>query len=401
VILGRFRWPPRVAAYALVGILTFVTQPPGATALGAQLAGYLIAGAALLTWGSLDLLPVLRPNGPWARYRTRALLAILFVIAVAAGSAAGAGQGENNCVIMIAGLAATAAGYAFEPLVAWAVTAAGILAFEADWLIYSDGLSQLSTFLLQPLGPVAALLFGLILRGRRIQAEQSAALLAQTRDLQAQERQVDVLGERARIAREIHDILAHSLGALGIQIQTARAVLTDQRDVDRAIDVLVTAQRMAAEGLAETRRAVHALRTDHRPLPEELGRVTAGHGERYHVGVSFAVGGVPRPLPPDATLALLRIAQEALVNAAKHAAGQDVAVRLDYGDSDVRLTVDNHVNPPRSDVMETVTTNGGYGLTGMRERLRLLDGTLVAGPRDDRWIVAAELPRGQAHEAVR
>jgi signal transduction histidine kinase len=166
-------------------------------------------------------------------------------------------------------------------------------------------------------------------------------------------------------------------------------------------DVLVTAQRMAAEGLAETRRAVHALRTDHRPLPEELGRVTAGHGERYHVGVSFAVGGVPRPLPPDATLALLRIAQEALVNAAKHAAGQDVAVRLDYGDSDVRLTVDNHVNPPRSDVMETVTTNGGYGLTGMRERLRLLDGTLVAGPRDDRWIVAAELPRGQAHEAVR
>jgi DNA-binding CsgD family transcriptional regulator len=91
VILGRFRWPPRVAAYALVGILTFVTQPTGATALGAQLAGYLIAGAALLTWGSLDLLPVLRPNGPWARYRARALLAILFVIAVAAGSAAGAG----------------------------------------------------------------------------------------------------------------------------------------------------------------------------------------------------------------------------------------------------------------------------------------------------------------------
>jgi signal transduction histidine kinase len=229
------------------------------------------------------------------------------------------------------------------------------------------------------------------LRGRRIQAEQSAALLAQTRDLQAQERQVDVLGERARIAREIHDVLAHSLGALGIQIQLARAVLTDQRDVDRAVDVLVTAQRMAAEGLAETRRAVHALRTDHRPLNTELGQVSADHGERYHVGVSFAVGGVPRPLPPDATVALLRTAQEALVNAAKHAPGQDVAVRLDYDGRDVRLSVANQVDQARSVAMKTATANGGYGLTGMRERLRLLDATLVAGPRDEQWVVAAEV----------
>jgi signal transduction histidine kinase len=392
-ILGRFAWPSRVAAYALVGILTFVTQPPGATAVRAQLAGYLLAGAGLLTWGSLDLLPVLRPTGPWVRYRPRVLLAILFVIAVGAGFAAGAGQGENNCAIIITGLAATSAGYTYQPLTAWAVTGAGLLAFEANLLVYPDGLGDLSTFLLQPLGPIAALLFGLMLRGRRVQAEQSAALLAQTRELQEQERQVDVLGERARIAREIHDILAHSLGALGIQIQAARAVLTDQRDIDRAVDVLVTAQRMAAEGLTETRRAVHALRTDHRPLNTEIGQATADHGERYHVGVSFAVGGVPRPLPPDATVALLRIAQEALVNAAKHAAGQDVAVRLDFDDRDVRLIVANDVDQARSVPKETATGYGGYGLTGMRERLRLLGGTLEAGPRGSQWVVAAGLPR--------
>ena len=70
--------------------------------------------------------------------------------------------------------------------------------------------------------------------------------------------------------------------------------------------------------------------------------------QRYHVPVSYDTDGVPAALPPDATLALLRIAQEALVNAAKHAAGQPVAVRLDYGDADVRLTVRNDL-PPDAD----------------------------------------------------
>jgi signal transduction histidine kinase len=93
----------------------------------------------------------------------------------------------------------------------------------------------------------------------------------------------------------------------------------------------------------------------------------------------------------------LRVAQEALVNAAKHAAGQPVAVRLDYGEADVRLSVRNDL-APGDDPGETGvgTVNGGYGLTGMRERLRLLDGTLEAGRRGGEWVVAAELPRHPA-----
>src|SRR5262249_60974721 len=89
----------------------------------------------------------------------------------------------------------------------------------------------------------------------RIQAEQAAQLLAQREKLQAEQRRADLLDERARIAREIHDVLAHSLGALGIQIQAARAVLTDHGDVDRAGEILGAAQRMAAEGLVAPRRA--------------------------------------------------------------------------------------------------------------------------------------------------
>jgi signal transduction histidine kinase len=141
---------------------------------------------------------------------------------------------------------------------------------------------------------------------------------------------------------------------------------------------------------------VHALRADTLPLDAELALVSDTHAQRYHVAVSFATGGDPAPLPPDATLALLRVAQEALVNAAKHAAGRGVAVRLDYGDADVRLTVRNDLDPGAADAGPPAalsTVNGGYGLTGMRERLRLLNGTLEAGRRDDQWVVTAGLPR--------
>jgi signal transduction histidine kinase len=192
-------------------------------------------------------------------------------------------------------------------------------------------------------------------------------------------------------------VLAHSLGALGIQIQAAKAVLTDHRDIDRAVEALNTAQRMAADGLTETRHAVHALRVDALPLGDELAEVVDTHRQRYQVPVTFESAGAARPLPPDASLALLRTAQEALVNAAKHAPGERIAVRLDYGQSDVRLSVVNHLNGAQAAVRDTngargPSSAGGYGLTGMRERLRLLNGTLLAGPRDAEWAVTAELP---------
>jgi len=183
--------------------------------------------------------------------------------------------------------------------------------------------------------------------------------------------------------------------AVAAGFAAARAVLTDQADIGKACEILAAAQRMAGEGLVETRRAVQALRADTLPLDEELALVSDTYAQRHRVAVSFDTRGVPGLLPPDATLALLRIAQEALVNAAKHAAGQEVKLRLDYGDSDVRLTVRNDLDPdaPGTDRQADVSTvNGGYGLTGMRERLRLLNGTLKAGPRGNQWVVTAELP---------
>jgi signal transduction histidine kinase len=386
-MLRTLNWVARTLGFAWVGVLAFVLAPPhGALNLPVQIAGYCLAGVGQLAWALLDLYPDAAP------YRTRALPVALGVMAVGTGIAGTAGSG--GIALVIFGFVATmVAGSEAGLEAALAVTAAGILAIEVSGLVFNDSYGGL-------LGLPAVLLAGLMVgrnRGAyRIQAEQAAALLAQRERLQAEQRRADLLEERARIAREIHDVLAHSLGALGIQIQAARAVLADHGDVVKAGEILAAAQRMAAEGLVETRRAVHALRADTLPLAEELALVSDTHAQRYHVAVSFDTGGAPAPLPPDATLALLRITQEALVNAAKHAAGHGVAVRLDYGDADVRLTVRNDVDPaaPGTDRQADLSTvNGGYGLTGMRERLRLLNGTLEAGRRDDQWVVTAELPR--------
>jgi signal transduction histidine kinase len=201
------------------------------------------------------------------------------------------------------------------------------------------------------------------------------------------------LDERNRIAREIHDLLAHSLGALGVQIHAAQAVLTDQRDIDRAVELLGHARRMATDGLNETRRALHALRAGTPPLPEALADLGADHQRRYRAQVRFEVTGAPRSLSADASLALTRAAQESLVNTAKYAPHQPVEVRLGYHEGRTALTVVSRLPGPADDHSGLETVNGGYGLAGMRERLLLIDGSLHAGPDDGNWVVTAQVPQ--------
>jgi signal transduction histidine kinase len=387
-MLRTVNWLARALGFAWLGVLTFVLAPPrGTTAVLVQVAGYCLLGVALVALGLLDVRPVA------ARYQARALVVIRVTIAVAAGLACGAGYG-GSAMVAFGFVAAMMAGADSDLTAALAVTGAGVLAIEVSGLAFGEGYG---TLLGLPAIVIAGLIIGRNRAAYRIQAEQAAQLLAQRDELEAEQRRADRLDERARIAREIHDVLAHSLGALGIQIQAARAVLADYKDIDRADEILAGAQRMAAEGLVDTRRAVHALRAGTLPLDEELARVSDTHAQRYHVPASFDVSGIPAPLPPDATIALLRIAQESLVNAAKHATGQSVAVRLDYTGADVRLTVRNDLAPGAGADTPAgpSTVNGGYGLTGMRERLRLLNGTLQAGRHDNQWVVTAELPRRQ------
>jgi signal transduction histidine kinase len=375
----------RAAGYIWLGLVAFVIFPPHKAAeAGVQAACYAIVGLAIVALTVIDLRPAAAP------FRDRWQPALLGLIAVAAGFASGTGDGASALIVSALVAAMMAAGeISFTSGVA--VAAAGILAVAISGLVSGASIGVLLGF---PLLVISGLVIGHNRGAYRVRAEQAAELLAQRERLEAEQRRADLLDERTRIAREIHDVLAHSLGALGIQIQAARAVLSDRGDVAKADEILATAQRMAADGLVETRQAVHALREDNLPLAGQLARVSDTHAERFRVPASFATGGTARPLPPDAIVALLRVAQESLVNAAKHAAGQPVSVRLDYDAAAVRLTVRNELGPGQAadGIPELSTVNGGYGLTGMRERLRLLSGSLQAGRRDNEWIVTAELP---------
>jgi signal transduction histidine kinase len=413
----RVYWLIRVAAFVVIGLLALISPSHSAGERAVQIACFSTVGLALLAWIAADVS---------TRYRAWGLPVAFGVMAIAGGVAA-VTSGSGQSLVAFACIAASWSASETGLRTSIAVAAAGIVPI---WVAGAIVDSSFGTMFGYPLLIVVCAMIGLNRRSYRVQAEQSAALLAQHERLRAEQRRADVLDERARIAREIHDVLAHSLGALGIQIQTAKALLTDRGDIDRAVEALATAQRMAADGLTETRRAVHALRVDALPLGEELAAVVDTHRQRYHVPATLETSGVARALPPDAALALLRTAQEAMVNAAKHASGQRVAVRLDYGENDVRLSVVNGLagggtpvqaggGTPAGDGTGASVRNGldgggtpagdgtgasvrrpgstgGYGLTGMRERLRLLNGTLLAGPRENEWAVTAELPLADA-----
>jgi signal transduction histidine kinase len=301
------------------------------------------------------------------------------------GAAVGGG---GEIMVGFSAVALVSAAEALSPPVYLALALLGVLAAEIALTVFRRDLSpQLGYPLLLAVG----VLMGRNRAALQVQAEQARQLLAQHEQLRAEQRRADVLEERARIAREIHDVLAHSLGALGIQLQTVRALFTVLGDPDRALEALATAQRMASGGLTETRRAVHALRTDTLPLHDELARAIAELDERHHIDVHYQTTGTPLPVPPEASVALLRIAQESLVNAVKHAPGAAVTVDLNYREDGVRLTVANPLTADRpSDALRTL--DAGYGLTGMRERLLLLRGSLEAGQRDGQWVVVADLP---------
>ncbi|HEY7173894.1 MAG TPA: histidine kinase, partial [Micromonosporaceae bacterium] len=325
-------WAARAFGFIWIGLITFVAQSQAAdrSDLGLQIGGYAIIGVAMLAWSLMEW------RSPAGISRDWALPATLGVIAAVSGVLC---MSHNAAFFVVfAAIAALVAGSETTAGPAVAVVGVGILGALIGALAFGANALELVGY---PITMASGLLIGRQRRTYRVQAEQTAELLERSRQLQEQQRRADVLDERTRIAREIHDVLAHSLGGLGIQIQAARAVLTDTGDVDKALDVLATAQRMASDGLAETRRAVHALRVDTLSLDQELRNVAGSHTSQHRTTVDVTVDGTTRDLPPIATIALLRVAQEALVNAAKHAPRQRVEVRLAYEPDRVRLTVAN------------------------------------------------------------
>ena len=154
---------------------------------------------------------------------------------------------------------------------------------------------------------------------------------------------------------------------LASEVQVVRALLTDQRDVDRAAALLAQAQRMTTDGLVDSRRAIQALRDDPTQLDEQISALAETHRARHHTGTDLTIDGDPRPVTAETTVALTRIAQEALVNAAKHAPQQPVRIVLAYPEENVQLTISNPLPGPTSHTAGPTlgSVGGGYGLTGM------------------------------------
>ncbi len=208
---------------------------------------------------------------------------------------------------------------------------------------------------------------------------------------QAAEARAAAAAERGRLAREMHDVLAHTLSALALQLESSRLLARDRGadpEVQRALD---RAHHLAAGGLDEARRAIAAARGEELPGPERLDALTEAFGEQSGIPVRLAVGGSPRELAPDMRLAIYRTAQEALTNIRRHATPIEVEVVLTYGDDETVLVVEdrggaNALPPP------SAPTAGGYGLTGMRERAELLGGRLLAEPTATGFRVELALP---------
>jgi signal transduction histidine kinase len=247
-------------------------------------------------------------------------------------------------------------------------------------------------------GSVASTLIGavpwfLVMRQMRRMREQNIELEAS----QAAEARSAAAAERGRLAREMHDVLAHTLSALALQLESTRLLAHDRgvdADVSRAID---QAHGLAASGLEEARRAISTARGDALPGPERLGRLAEAFAEQSGLPVDIDVTGEPRQLPADARLAVYRTAQEALTNIRRHAAPERVDLRLAYRHDAVELVVEDHsalVSGPDPAALATAIAIGGagYGLTGMRERAELAGGRLVAEPTPDGFRVELWLP---------
>ncbi|MGW7259888.1 sensor histidine kinase [Streptomyces sp. NPDC054834] len=234
----------------------------------------------------------------------------------------------------------------------------------------------------------AATVTGMALAGYvlRLDAEARGSaqrLLAQERAARSAEAESAALAERARIAREIHDVLAHSLSAQLVHLEAARLLIERGADREQILERVVAARGMARDGLAETRQALSALRGELTPLEEFLAELVS-----EAVGAEVTVTGDRRPLSAEASQAVRRVAQEALTNVRKHAHGAKVRIRLEYGEHEVTLGVRDSGGTPG----ELTGAGAGYGLLGMRERAELLGGSLEAGPEEEGFVVTLKVP---------
>jgi signal transduction histidine kinase len=380
---------PRAGDLALALVPVFIAFPgvsvtvDSAPAPSPRWPGYLITGIACAALF-------------WVRRhpRTTAVLTITCAIALAAH-----GYTLSPLLLSPAMVALAFVALRTAQKTAYTYTAAAIVVLLATALGASGPGSPLA---MELIGTVAWLLLAAALgragrlRSAYIEAANARAEYAElTREEEAMRR---VVGERMRIARELHDIIAHHLALANAQAGTvAYLVDTDPAKARAMAGDLNTTIAAALEDLGTTVGLLRQSDDSDSPLEPapglgQLPDLTASFGTAG-LDVAITTDGDPQPLPPGTDLTAYRIIQEALTNVTKHSAATRAQVHLTYTTGHLSITITNDHGGPTLPVTATPTISSGYGLIGMRERAHSLGGRLHAAPRaDGGFQVTAELP---------
>lgn len=219
-------------------------------------------------------------------------------------------------------------------------------------------------------------------------------LLTEQREAQEKLAEHAAADERRRIAREVHDVIAHSLSVTLLHITGARRGLQMDRDIDDAVDSLEQAERLGRQAMADIRRTVGLLDGAAGTIAPEpgVGDISTLVEDFVRAGltVNLEVSGRPDRISAGTGLALYRIAQESLANVAKHAPDAPAEMTLVVSHDSVSLTVANQLPAP-----VLANSGEGRGMRGMRQRVELLGGTIEVGPSGGSWEVRAVVPHSE------
>lgn len=365
-----------------LGLLVFgcVTGIPGSDSHAQKVAAVVLLAIAAVAWVA------------WVLVRNASPEPVVAACLVVVSAAGGALAAFSAVALIFPGVATLAAASRWRMISAIGVGAVGVvavliatLANGNNFAVVWGGLAAVFT----------AVIVGITRRQAVEHAEQMTRLELASERAEVERNRAELLTERNHLARELHDVLAHTLAALSLQLEAFATVVDAEPETSPQVrEQLERTRQLVREGLEEARGAVRALRDDAEPIERRLARLAAQHD------AACVTTGEPRALAPETVLALYRVTQEALTNVVKHAPGARTSIDLAFGTDRVTVTIDNDV-PARNGVAAPLAhSGGGFGLQGIAERVALLGGEVEAGPVAAGWRVTVTVPAPAGRPAL-
>lgn len=365
-----------------LGLLVFgsLTGIPSGDSHEQKVAAVVLLAVAAVAWAA------------WVLVRNSsselAIGACLFVVSAAGGALASI----SAIALVFVGVATLAAASRWSLVPSVIVGGVGALAVLVATLANGNNFAVVW-------GGLAAVFTGVMVGLTRRQAIEHAAQVTRlelaSERAEVERNRAELLGERNHLARELHDVLAHTLAALSLQLEAFATVVDAEPGTSPKVrEQLERTRQLVREGLEEARGAVQALRDDAEPLARRLVRLAEQHG------AALETSGEVRALSPETTLALYRVSQEALTNVVKHAPGATSSIGLAFEPECVTVTIDNDVPATNGADRPLASSGGGFGLRGISERVALLGGEVEAGAVPGGWRVRATVPTPVAAPAL-